>query len=142
CNPPFTYETIDQIWKFAEPLVLELRKEWMGRDAIMKQELDNIYCSLDEHGHFGHIETIFQADYDEPKNEALGVEIKGIAEGWKNNINGTYMSLPADAKAALTWIDYMKKIINMLDETGKNDSWERLLSSVMNPIEDVKLIEE
>ncbi|MBN2168775.1 MAG: hypothetical protein JW738_05980, partial [Actinobacteria bacterium] len=137
CNPPLTYETIDQIWKIAEEPSLRIRREWMDRDAILEQDLDNIYCSIDEHGHFGHVETIYQCDFAEPKGEPTGITIKGMTEGTRLYLGNGYMSFPEDVKKAVMYAQYLGKINQMLDINLVADSMMAPMFGMMGSLDEL-----
>ncbi len=112
---PFSYETIDQGFKHALPISLDVKEEYASQDKMLNEGRDNCYACIDEDGHYMHIEHACLVDMWEPKGEPAGACIKGAALALEKGIGFFYGSLPGSPKDMVIYSKYMTKIQRMLD---------------------------
>lgn len=115
--PPMSYEAIDQIIKYSTPMAIKAKEEVLeaGRGEIEDDYKDNVYLSLDEHGHYGHCEAAYHYEIADPKTEPFGLFLTGLSRGRKSGLTQFYCATPSSLEEFLLDNEYYKKILRMLD---------------------------
>ncbi|MBN2168970.1 MAG: hypothetical protein JW738_06980, partial [Actinobacteria bacterium] len=122
CFMPMSYETIDNMWKVNIHVNDAIKKELLAHEGIADDGYDNNYCSLDEHGHFGHVESPWQTEFWEPKEQSMSGMIVGIAEGVRKHIPILYSPMTVDPPKLLNYVSYLGKVQRLLDPHKITDS--------------------
>ncbi len=112
---PFSYETIDQGYKHALPISLDVKEEYASQDKILNEGRDNCYVCIDEDGHYMHIEHACLVEMWEPKAEPTGACIKGAARAIEKGVGFFYCSLPGSPKDLIIYTQYSSQIQKLLN---------------------------
>lgn len=139
CFTPMSYETIDNLWKVNIDANDPIKKDLLAEEMIADDGYDNNYCSLDENGHYGHIESPYQVDFWEPKEQSLTGMAVGVMEGVRKHIPILYSPMTVKSDELLTYASYLGKIQRLIDSNGTMDSW---MGGIMSTIRGLDEIEE
>ncbi|MBN2167770.1 MAG: hypothetical protein JW738_00880, partial [Actinobacteria bacterium] len=120
CFPPMSYETIDNLWKVNQPINDEIKKELIAKEQISDDYFDNVYASLDENGHFGHVESPYHTELWEEKEQSMSGMIKGVMEGIKHHVPILYSPQPLGEDLAV-YSALIAKVAQLLDPDGVMD---------------------
>jgi len=119
---PMAYENIDQCFKHALPISLDAKEIYAKQDKIYNDGRDNCYACMDEDGHYIHIEHACLIEPWEPKGEPAGAAMVGMKNALEKGIGLLYMSWPGSMKDFVIYLQYTKKIQDMIDPNGIADA--------------------
>ncbi len=134
---PFSYETIDQGYKHALPISLDVKEEHIARDKMLSEGRDNCYMCIDEDGHYMHIEHACLVDMWEPKGEPTGACIKGAARSMEQGIGFFYCSMPGSPRDMVMYSKYMAKIQRLLDPYSIANNTTTRPYELITPVEEL-----
>ncbi|MBN1288112.1 MAG: FAD-binding oxidoreductase [Actinobacteria bacterium] len=141
CFPPMSYETIDNLWKVNININDPIKKDLIAREAIEDDYYDNNYASLDEHGHFGHIESPWHTEFWEPKEESISGALVGVIEGLRKHVPIAYSPMTVEGRELLNYIKYLGKIQGLIDPHKAMDALQASAFGMIRDLDDLDELE-
>ncbi|MBN1288679.1 MAG: hypothetical protein JXA49_03475, partial [Actinobacteria bacterium] len=94
------------------------------------------------HGHFGHIESPYQVDFWEPKEQNMSGMIMGVIQGVKNHIPIIYSPMTVEPPKLLNYMTYIGKIQQLIDPYGIMDALVGGMMGMMKDLDDIDELEK